>query len=882
MTDAPATATAASPSTASSVYDPPLSPPNMCTLPSSQRHNPSNPWGIVAAASPAALESAPGASAAPPAPPAAASLADIMAQQESERLSSGAANARILAAEQADLRLAERLSIEAEPAEVETNEERMLRMALAESLAYQKSEVEVAAASVFSVPPRGETSPPSASAAGVRKKVGFDPVIGGDAATGDGAGIVLDPDEQMRLAIELSLRESHGMGKTPPTAGAGPKAEEDDDDDGGGKKRAASPSKSSLTDNCAKPSPSMAKDGGVCDDGDAKIAAVPPPDKYLAAAAVAATASCSASGTLPPDPHLSEDEALQIERALREADDAEAAASLSLAMRLQGEEERRRIGEAVGTERGRLKGNVRTATRADFLYQRGDGAALHGGGEIEGGARAREGSVERKLWGADDYELHQEHFAQRSSAVASDSGLSADEDRNGDSDSRGDGPSSASSEGFRMNSSNPSKSWTRLDRNTIVSADGEVRTKHDVRLKNVSNAERLLAMDADDDGLGVGGISGVSDRAYNSLRQTVKNRGTVKGVAAHGTGRAEDYGGSRTREGGMDQSVRLVVSRAINRGLVNACNGIVKEGKEAVLYHADAGRGAPDEDTGEMTGGSGGYDVAVKVFKRIQEFRARGAYVDGDPRYRGRSFADVDRREQVELWAEKEYRNLVRANRGGVPVPTPLHVKENVLFMRFLGDEGWPAPQLREVGIRKGSPRWEALYCVILLATRKLYHCARLVHGDLSEYNVLVCPARLVDNRAHGADLEDLQAALIDLGQAVDVCHPRADELLTRDLMMIRAFFVRQGIKPLEEEEALQFVRGKPSLLKGEESEVFDEEQQVEAETEDEKLGAGAHEESKQKAKKIIPDWDDAFDIEVLQRKLARIQSEVTTTTSVS
>jgi serine/threonine-protein kinase RIO1 len=315
-------------------------------------------------------------------------------------------------------------------------------------------------------------------------------------------------------------------------------------------------------------------------------------------------------------------------------------------------------------------------------------------------------------------------------------------------------------------------------------------------LKNKVNAEKLLGSNYKI--AKKGGDLAVSDKAYNSFNQSLKNslkRSVVKGVERSGTGRAENIS-EKTRGGAMDSNVRLLITKAINNGLIQHCNGVVKEGKEAIVYHADAGTE------------SEGFDVAVKVFKRISEFRNRGTYIDNDPRYFGQKFPNADSREQVELWAEKEYRNLVRANRAGISVPTPLLQRENVLFLRFLGDDGWPAPQLRELELRKGSKKWTTLYCQTLVAIRRLFHCARLIHGDLSEYNILVCSSEQVQNALDKSEdaKRDLQVVLIDFGQAVERNHPSALDLLKRDLQILNDFFLKQEITILEQEECEDFV----------------------------------------------------------------------------
>ena len=194
-------------------------------------------------------------------------------------------------------------------------------------------------------------------------------------------------------------------------------------------------------------------------------------------------------------------------------------------------------------------------------------------------------------------------------------------------------------DGIRMNSQSSSSKWKRLDKNNFVGPDNEVRTKHDPELKHRSNAVKLLgnhgaklkdAYNHNGDPSDNKKSASVSDRAYNAFKRAESRQsGMKKGVAKQGTGRAENMNAGKTRGGAMDGNVRLQIAAAINAGLIDNCNGVVKEGKEALVYHADGGwKGRQDNEeaaictsTSEAT--SDGYDVAVKVFKRIVDFKGR-------------------------------------------------------------------------------------------------------------------------------------------------------------------------------------------------------------------------------------------------------------------
>jgi len=272
-----------------------------------------------------------------------------------------------------------------------------------------------------------------------------------------------------------------------------------------------------------------------------------------------------------------------------------------------------------------------------------------------------------------------------------------------------------------------------------------------------------LGMEADED------ISFVSNSAYSQFtRSTITSRDTARSSTS-----TLSCGSKR------GESFRLQFRYAATGNLIQKCNGFVKEGATSRIYHAIGGTK------------SRGADVAIKVFKKVVEF-------GGNP-------------EQLERAAQKEYSSLLRASKARVPVPTPLAQEGNAIFMRFMGDFGWPAPQLETLDLRKGSGKWNSLYSQVMVSVRRLYVHARLVHGDLNESHILVCPAHIVDN-----DVEDVntpsssgngaQTVFIDFRSAVDTRHASSTELLKKDLTNVRNFFVKRGIKTLGLQMAFEFV----------------------------------------------------------------------------
>lgn len=209
----------------------------------------------------------------------------------------------------------------------------------------------------------------------------------------------------------------------------------------------------------------------------------------------------------------------------------------------------------------------------------------------------------------------------------------------------------------------------------------------------------------------------------------------------------------------FDRSTLMIIYRMLNRGDLKNIFGVLRSGKEARVYWGN---------------GKGNRPVAIKIFLTTsREFKkGRLAYIQGDPR-----FKDIrkDTRSIVNLWALKEYKNLQQAKWAGVPVPAPIKVAGNVLLMQFIGQNGHPAPLLRETPLDHPAK----IYDNIAKSVKALYQNAKLVHGDLSEYNIM---------------LVDLKPFLIDFAQAVTVEHPMAQTFLERDLQQLNQYFSKVGV----------------------------------------------------------------------------------------
>ncbi|XP_051943944.1 serine/threonine-protein kinase RIO1 [Hippocampus zosterae] len=240
------------------------------------------------------------------------------------------------------------------------------------------------------------------------------------------------------------------------------------------------------------------------------------------------------------------------------------------------------------------------------------------------------------------------------------------------------------------------------------------------------------------------------------------------------TYRVKDKSDRATVEQVLDPRTRMILFKMLTRGIITEINGCISTGKEANVYHA---------------GTAGGDSRAIKIYKTsILHFKDRDKYVSGEFRFR-HGYCKGNPRKMVRTWAEKEMRNLIRLQTAGIPSPEPLLLRSHVLLMSFIGKDDTPAPLLKNAVFSESKAR--ELYLQVVHNMRRMFQEARLVHADLSEFNMLY---------QHG------QVYIIDVSQSVEHDHPHALDFLRKDCSNVNEFFGKRGVAVMTVRELFDFI----------------------------------------------------------------------------
>jgi len=198
--------------------------------------------------------------------------------------------------------------------------------------------------------------------------------------------------------------------------------------------------------------------------------------------------------------------------------------------------------------------------------------------------------------------------------------------------------------------------------------------------------------------------------------------------------------------------------------------GAISSGKEAKVYPAKTVDGKY-------------YAVKIYYVSTSASKRAIQKYTFGDKRFEDIKVTNT--RQLIITWARKEFKNLSIMYESGVNVPKPILVEENILVMDFIGENGKRAPLLKELSEDEIT---KDLYDEVISQLEIMANKAKLVHGDLSEYNIMVWD----------------KVYIIDVSQAISIESENAIDLLIRDIENVNRFFSSKDIEVYPTEDILK------------------------------------------------------------------------------
>lgn len=209
-------------------------------------------------------------------------------------------------------------------------------------------------------------------------------------------------------------------------------------------------------------------------------------------------------------------------------------------------------------------------------------------------------------------------------------------------------------------------------------------------------------------------------------------------------------------------------------GLVDEVINQLMSGKEATVYVVRCGD--------EIRCAKVYKEAAKRSFKKATQYR-EGRKVKNSRRARAiEKGSKFGRGQEEEAWQSAEVDALYRLERAGVRVPQPYGCFDGVLLMELVTDQdGNVAPRLGDVALSE-EEALEDHATMMEYVIRML--CAGVIHGDLSEFNVLV---------------DDYGPVIIDLPQAVDAsANNNAEWMLERDVNKITSYYAHYAPQLLD------------------------------------------------------------------------------------
>eukprot|EP00960_Hanusia_phi_P068003 766749-Hanusia_phi.AAC.5 len=301
----------------------------------------------------------------------------------------------------------------------------------------------------------------------------------------------------------------------------------------------------------------------------------------------------------------------------------------------------------------------------------------------------------------------------------------------------------------------------------------------------------------------------MTEKRLQELEDSVQ-RGVFEGESkGERQGRTTDKADRATTDQVLDPRTRMVLYKLLNKETLHSIHGCISTGKEANVYYATT---SPDflhahgvRDITSHDGREG--ELAIKVYKTsILVFKDRDKYVSGDYRFRNG-------------YSKHNPRKMDASGRDPLPdsspppPPSPPHGVHRSCSLPpprcgsdalAAGKNGKAARRLKDVQLSSDKMCKAYFDCVMYM--RAMYQKCKLVHGDLSEYNMLYLQGTLY---------------IIDVSQAVDLDHPNALEFLRRDAANVNDFFHKKGVNTMTVRQLFDFCVDESIGDKEEEAEKY-------------------------------------------------------------
>lgn len=226
-------------------------------------------------------------------------------------------------------------------------------------------------------------------------------------------------------------------------------------------------------------------------------------------------------------------------------------------------------------------------------------------------------------------------------------------------------------------------------------------------------------------------------------------------------------------QGDIDSETRMTLYKFMNKSVLKESYGIVNKGKKSLILHAEGG--IKKSEKGDSL--SLPKECAIKVFKPLITAETKDAKNENDNSLP----------ESAAVWAHREFQNLKRLEKAGIPCPKPLFVKKSVLVMGFVGKDSRAAWKLQDFPFAN-EMAVRAAYDQVIHNMKTMYKTCHLVHSDLSQKSILWW---------------DNQCYFTDVAHALEAGSNNSYAFLYRNCRNIVEYFGKKGLKGIHTMDSL-------------------------------------------------------------------------------